>query len=393
MNRELKSKAGACRKSLGEVKRIAIKLGTSVVTHDSGELALGRVYGIIEDIVALKRRGTEVILVSSGAVGLGAGKLRMAPQLLPEKQACAAVGQGLLMAVYEQAFERFGMAVAQMLLTEEDFSNRARYLNLRNTFNALLAMGVLPIVNENDPVSTAELELKGQHGGVFGDNDRLCALVMSKMEAEALLILTDVDGLYANRSSQEGGELLSAVDGFESADFAPGAGGRLDGATGPGRGGIQTKLEAMRICTESGGIGVIANGKSTGIIGSVMAGQDVGTVFIPSRRLSSRKRWIAFASEPAGRVVVTVGARKALQERGASLLFAGVEAVEGNFARGDVLAIVDERGREFARGISNHSCSVAEGLIGKHTKAVVALTHEPNFDAFVGRDNLVLTKK
>lgn len=388
MGKELEKKAATFRGRLKRSRRIVIKLGTSVITHGNGELAMGRLHGIIEDIAEIRRRGCQVILVSSGALGLGAGRLGAAPRLLREKQACTAVGQVLLMTVYEQAFQRLGVAVGQVLLTEDDFTHRTRYLNLRNTFNALLEMGVLPVVNENDPVSTAELELTSARCRVFGDNDKLSALVMSKLDAEALLVLSDVDGVYAAPGPRKGGKLMRAIDdpdatAWTDADCEPGA---------LGRGGLQSKLEAMRICTDSGGTALIANGKTAGILLDIFEGKNVGTIFLPHRRLSGRKRWIAFASETMGSVTVTAGARQALEKRGASLLFAGVKKIGGQFARGDVLAIVDEAGEEFARGMSNHESATARGLIGKHTRAVADLTHEPNFDAFVTRDNLVLLK-
>ncbi len=388
MSADLEKKAAGFRGRLKKSRRIVIKLGTSVVTHAGGGLAMGRLHGIIEDIAEIRRRGCQVILVSSGALGLGAGRLAAAPHLLREKQACTAVGQVLLMSVYEQAFQRLGTPVGQVLLTEDDFTHRTRYLNLRNTFNALLEMGVLPVVNENDPVSTAELEVTSARCRVFGDNDRLSALVMSKMDAEALLVLSDVEGVYAPPGPRKGGVLIQEVDGGATAAWTRAACER----GGLGRGGMESKLQAMRICTDSGGIALIANGKKPGILLELFDGRNLGTIFIPRRRLSGRKRWIAFASEAAGRVTVTPGARQALEERGASLLFAGVVEIQGEFTRGDVLSVADEDGEEFARGISNHESGTARRLIGKHTRAVTRLTHEPNFDAFVTRDNLVLLK-
>jgi glutamate 5-kinase len=388
MGKELEKKAATFRGRLKKSRRIVIKLGTSVITHANGALAMGRLHGIIEDIAEIRRRGCQVILVSSGALGLGAGRLGAAPRLLREKQACTAVGQVLLMTVYEQAFQRLGVAVGQVLLTEDDFTHRTRYLNLRHTFNALLEMGVLPVVNENDPVSTAELELTSARCRVFGDNDKLSALVMSKLDAEALLVLSDVDGVHAAPGPGKGGKLMRAIDDLDAAAWT-------DAACEPGalgRGGLQSKLEAMRICADSGGTALIANGKTAGILLDIFEGKNAGTIFLPHRRLSGRKRWIAFASEITGSVTVTAGARQALEKRGASLLFAGVKEIRGKFARGDVLSIVDEAGEEFARGMSNHESATAHGLIGKHTRAVADLTHEPNFDAFVTRDNLVLLK-
>ena len=389
MSTDLKKKAAGFRSRLKRSKRIVIKLGTSVVTRSNGGLAVGRLHGIIEDITEIRRRGCQVILVSSGALGLGAGRLAAAPRLLRERQACTAVGQVLLMTFYEQTFQRLGTPVGQVLLTEDDFTHRTRYLNLRNTFNALLEMGVLPVVNENDPVSTDELEVSSARCRIFGDNDRLSALVMSKIDAEALLVLSDVEGVYAPPGPRKGGELIREVDGAVTAAWTR----TVCGAGGLGRGGMESKLQAVRVCTDSGGIALIANGKTPGVLLQLFEGENLGTVFIPRRRLSGRKRWIAFASETAGRVTVNAGARQALQQRGASLLFAGVTEIDGQFERGDVLSILGETGEEFARGMSNHDSRIARRLIGKHTRAVTRLTHEPNFDAFVTRDNLVLLKE
>ncbi len=385
MKDELVEKALNARRSLKRARRAVVKLGTNVVMRPNGELAIGRLCGLIEEIVALRRRGCQVIVVTSGAVGLGAGRMATEAALLPQKQACAAVGQVLLMGVYEQAFARFGVPVAQLLLSEDDFTGRRRYLNLRNAFVELLEMDVLPVVNENDTVSTAEIEVGPGRSRSFGDNDRLSALVTSKMDAHVLVLLTDVEGFCEAPGPRKGGKLIPAVAQLE-AGVAAAAGG--PGKVG--RGGMRTKLDAARICTESGSVAVIANGTIPGILDRVFSGEDVGTIFLPKRRLSSRKRWIAFASGVAGTAAVTRGAKRALQEQGASLLFAGITGIEGEFDRGDVVAIVDDKGVEFARGMANHASSTAHRLIGKHTKAVTALTHEPNYDAFVTRDNLVL---
>lgn len=385
MSGEIGKRAAAARRALARAARVVVKLGTNVVMHESGALAIGRLGAIIEDIVEITRRGCQVILVTSGAVGLGRSRIGAAGEVLPEKQACAAVGQVLLMSVYEEAFRRFGVSVAQLLLTEEDFSSRTRYLNLRNTFSALLAHGALPIVNENDPVSTAEIEVAPRAGRSFGDNDKLSALVMSKIDAEALVVLSNVNGVHAAPGPGKGGKLIDVVEDIDAV-----AGAVIGGASAAGRGGMRTKLEAMRIVTDSGGVGVIAGGGSPGVLGRVLGGRKEGTLFLPARRLSSRKRWIAFARGFDGRAVVTEGARKALQERGASLLFAGIVAIDGEFERGDVVAIADEKGEEFARGMANHGAAAARQLIGKHSKAVASLTREPNYDCFVTRDNLVI---
>ena len=230
MNDELRERAQKARRALKTAKRAVVKLGTNVVMQEGGELALGRLCSLIEEVVSLRRRGCQVILVSSGAVGLGAGRVGVKADLLPRKQACAAVGQVLLMGLYENAFARFGIPVAQLLLSEEDFADRRRYLNLRNAMVELLSMGVLPVVNENDTVSTAEIEVLSGRSRAFGDNDKLSALVMSKIDAEVLVILTDVEGVCEAPGPKRGGKLIPVVADFtgslKKAAGGPGASGR-----------------------------------------------------------------------------------------------------------------------------------------------------------------------
>jgi len=375
------------RKQVADSKRVVIKLGTHIVMNDNGELAIGRLHNIIEELVVLKRSQHQLIVVSSGAVGLGAGRIGISPRTLEEKQACAAIGQVLLMSVYEQAFARFGIVVAQMLLTEADFDNRTRYLNLSNTFRALLEAGVIPIVNENDPVSTAEIETIPNSHTVFGDNDKLSALLASRIDAEALIILTNVDGLYAAPGPDKGGKLLDCVFASDISSHSDTGNKSIHG-----RGGMRTKLDATRVAVDSGCPVIIANGTTASAIQEIFRGDSLGTLFVPSRKLSSRKRWIAFATKPVGEVLVTEGARRALETRGASLLFSGVVEISGTFVRGDVLSIYDTNRIEFARGISNHASDAAQQLIGRHTSAVSAVADDSSDDTFVTRDNLVLLK-
>lgn len=382
-----KKVSARARKQVASAKRVVIKLGTHIVINDNGELAIGRLHGIIEELVALARSRYQLIVVSSGAVGLGAGRIGRSPRVLEEKQACAAIGQVLLMSVYEQAFARYGIVIAQLLLTEADFENRTRYLNLSNTFRALLEAGVIPVVNENDPVSTAEIETIQNSRTIFGDNDKLSALLASRIDAEALVMLTNVDGLYAAPGPDKGGKLLDLV-------LASDIGNQSDTGNKSihGRGGMRTKLDAVRVAVDSGCPVVIANGTTSGAIRRIFNGDAVGTLFVPNRKLSSRKRWIAFATKPVGEVVVTKGARQALEKRGASLLFSGVVEISGTFGRGDIISIYDTNREEFARGMSNHASDAARQLIGRHSSAVSAVSHEPSVDTFVTRDNLVLLK-
>jgi len=382
---------------LSEARRIVIKLGTAVLMRDDGGLALSRFYSFVEAVADLKRAGREVLLVSSGAVGLGAERLGLErkPQVLPLKQACAAIGQGRLMSLYADGFDRFNVTTAQVLLTEEDFSNRQRYLNLRGTLTKLLELDALPIINENDTVSTAELESLDTTAHVrvnFGDNDKLSALVASKIEADLLMILTDVDGLYtADPGSSETAVLIPLVKEItpEIEDLAR-AGTQ---SSRVGRGGIKTKLEAAKIGTHSGCAVVIASGKLPGVITRVFAGETLGTLFLPQSSLPGKRRWIAFATSVKAALKVNEGARRALEERKASLLAAGVLEVRGGFERGDVVSILDEQEREFARGIVNYSSIEARKITGLRSDKIDELIANRNYDALITRDNLAFLEK
>ncbi len=339
------------RAALAQTRRLVVKLGTNVIMRVDGLPALGRLYGILESVANLRRQGREVLLVSSGAIGLGAQQLGLdqSPRLLAAKQACAAVGQGRLMSLYQDGFARLGLVAAQVLLTEYDFSNRKRYLNLRATLDHLLKLGVVPVINENDTVSTVELEAPEgfRTTPVFGDNDKLSALVASGVEADTLLILSDVAGLYTgNPRKDPRARLIPRV-----AEITPEIEACADGQSSRGRGGMASKLAAVRVATRAGTRVLIADGSHPGILDQVLAGEELGTLFEPGPRLKGRKRWVAHAGQPSGRIRVNPGAREALQAGRVSLLAAGVVALEGDFERDDVVAIADAEGRDFARGI------------------------------------------
>jgi len=361
------------RARLAAARRIVVKVGTNVVMRDDGTpstLALGRLYGLVESVGALRRQGKEVLLVSSGAVGLGAQRLALKekPKVLALKQACAAVGQSRLMSVYEHGFEKLGLTTAQVLLTEEDFTSRTRYLNLRATLEKLLELGTVPILNENDTVSTQELE-----GHVFGDNDKLSALVASKLDAQLLVILSDVDALYtANPARSRAAERVSLV-----AELTPEVEAYADGGGARGRGGMATKLQAARIATSSGCMTVIASGRLPGVLERLFAGEDLGTLFLPSAPMPGKRRWLAWASAPAGTLVVNDGARAALLRKKASLLPAGVVSVHGSFRKGDVVSIQDAGGVEIARGIASRGDAEAARLAGAPERGV-ELVHRDN---------------
>jgi glutamate 5-kinase len=269
------------RERLAKARRVVIKLGTNVVMRDDGRVALSRIYGIAESVARLREQGRDVLMVSSGAVGLGMERIGLAvrPTELSEIQACAAIGQSRLMAIYDDAFDKLGFRTAQVLLTEDDFRDPMRYSNLQSTLASLLAMGVIPVINENDTVSTAELDHPSDIADrqrVFGDNDKLSALVMTHIDADLLLLLSDVNGLYTAQPAAEDAQLISEVSQIthEVREFAQGKNGR-------GRGGMSSKLEAANIAVEAGGLAVIANGRLPHVIEKVCAGEVIGTLFLP----------------------------------------------------------------------------------------------------------------
>jgi len=311
-------------------------------------------------------------------------KVKSSTASLVQKQALAAVGQSRLMNLYEQGFAKYGLTTAQVLLTEEDFSGRKRYLNLRHTLTTLLEMGVIPIINENDTVSTTELELNDRSPS-FGDNDKLSALVMSKLEAAVLVLLSDVDGLFTdNPRENPKAEFLPEVH-----EVTPEVLALASRKSARGRGGMATKLEAARIAMNSGGVAIIANGLKTGIVSRVLNGGDEGTFFVgKSGPLSGKRRWIAFASGVSGRIHINEGAVEAITKKNASLLYAGVMRIENEFEPGDVVSIVGPGGQEFARGIVNYSSADASKLIGKHSDEIARLATTKNYDAFITRNNI-----
>ncbi len=374
------------RDRVSDARRVVVKLGSNLFFNEGGAIALGRIFSFIEDIAAARLAGRQIIVVSSGAVALGADALKMksATASLAQKQALAAVGQSRLMNLYEQGFAKYGFTAAQVLLTEEDFSSRKRYLNLRHTLTTLLDMGVIPVINENDTVSTTELEVTDRNPS-FGDNDKLSALVMSKLEAAVLVLLSDVDGLFTdNPRENPRAEFIPEVQEI-TADIEAVAGRK----SARGRGGMATKLQAARIAMNSGGMAIIANGLKTGILGRVLNGEEEGTLFVgKTGSLSEKRRWIAFASSVSGRIHINEGAMDAITKKNASLLYAGVTRIENEFDHGDVVSIVAPNGQEIARGIVNYSSSDASKLIGKHSDDIARLATTKNYDAFITRNNI-----
>jgi glutamate 5-kinase len=347
------------RKILGDAQRVVVKLGTNVVMRADGRPAIGRLSLLIEELRDLQASGKEVLLVTSGAVGIGARiiGLEQSPRTLVDRQACAAAGQGALVALYCRLMEAVGLKGAQILLTESDFSDRQRYLNLHTTLGRLLELGIVPIINENDTVSTDELALG--KGAVFGDNDRLSALVASRLEAQLLVLLSDVDGVFTRPPNEAGSVAISTFD--DDVEIMLGKGSSV------GRGGMTSKIDAAQVATTAGVSVVIANGGHSGVLAQILNGEEVGTLFPAKRVLNSRKRWLAFATASKGRIVVNAGAKIALVERHASLLPKGVVRVEGDFSSGDAVDLVTQDGEPFARGVSNFSSSQTRAARGLHT--------------------------
>lgn len=348
-------------------KRVVVKLGTTTVTGPQGELCLERIEPLVRSVATLQSSGRQVVMVSSGAVGLGRGWLALHPSRLKDmttKQACAAVGQSLLMEGYKRLFDTHRIKIAQVLLTEEDFSNWYRYSNLRRTMEKLIGFGVIPIVNENDTISTAELELVGDgpRSVAFSDNDRLAALVMSGLEADALVLLTNVDGLLRTevppKKKRAASNARPSVIPLIS-KVTPELRALASGPSQSGRGGMVTKLEAAEIAMNCGGVAVIANGNRSETLSRIFSGEPEGTVFLPSSRMKGKRRWLAYAAGVRGHVVVDAGAQRAITRGKASLLSSGVVRIERPFAAMDVVSITNVDGREIARGIANCASEAA----------------------------------
>lgn len=366
---------------LTKAHRLVVKVGTSTLTHASGKLNLSQLERLVRQIADLKHQGREVILVSSGAVATGMGRIGLAerPRTMPEKQAMAAIGQGLLMHMYEKLFAEYSQVVAQVLLTKDDITHRERYLNARNTLLSLLSYGVIPIINENDTVVFEQIK--------FGDNDTLAALVSGLIDAELLILLSDIDGLYtANPRLDSAARLIPLVEELtpeiEKLAGEPG--------TNLGSGGMVTKIQAAKISCNSGIPMVLANGSRDNVLRDIVTGQNPGTLFIPKEhRIRSRKGWIAYASRPSGTVIIDAGAEKALVDSGKSLLPSGITKVDGEFKRGSVVRVLGKNG-EIARGIVNYSSEEIDRIKGCQSKDIFVILGYRDYDEVIHRDNLSL---
>ena len=359
--------------------RIVIKVGTNLLAPADGSLDKAWIMSLAEEINAIKKSGTDVVLVTSGAIGAGMGRMGIfsRPDSLREKQALAAVGQPILMNAYQVCFDALGITAAQVLLTRQDFDDRTRYLNARNTLLSLLAMGVLPVINENDTVAVEEIN--------FGDNDTLAALVAAKVSADWLFLLTDVGGLY--KDGPEKGELIAEVKKI-TPDIEESAGG--DSSSGKGTGGMRTKIAAAKIATASGVKMVILNGHSPENITSVLKGEARGTLFVPGKMLEPRKCWIAFGAKCKGKIFVDAGAEAALTGKDKSLLATGIVSAEGKFAAGDPVGVYGAEGKEIARGLTYFSARDINKIKGKKSSEIKNILPDADFDEVVHKDNLVI---
>ncbi len=364
------------------IKRLVVKVGSSTLSYPTGKLNISQMEQLVRELADLRNSGKEVILVTSGAVGAGMGRLGLSqkPKTIPEKQATAAIGQGLLMHMYEKLFSEYGVTVAQVLLTREDMIDRRRFLNARNALNALLQLQALPIVNENDTIAVEEIK--------FGDNDSLSALVASLVDAELLILLTDIDGLYtANPAANKKATLINVVADINN-ELEELAG---DTGSGLGTGGMVTKIQAAKIAMSSGFSMIIARGREEKVIKRILQGEQLGTLFLPKEtRLHSKKRWIAFGSNVQGKILIDEGAQMALLEEGKSLLPTGIIGIEGSFEVGNTVSVYCNQ-REIGRGIVNYSAGEIDKIKGKKTKDIAKILGYKDFDEVIHRNNFVLS--
>lgn len=365
--------------------KIVVKIGTSSLTiPDTGHLALATVAHLVEVLCQLQQTGIQLVLVSSGAVGVGAARLglKSRPQTLALKQAVAAVGQGRLIRFYDDFFSVLDQPIAQLLLTRQDLIHRQGYINAYNTFQELMGLGVIPIVNENDTVAVEELK--------FGDNDTLSALVASLIEADWLFLLTDVDRLYsADPRRTPSAQPIAIVNDLEELEtLAIEVGGR---GSAWGTGGMATKISAAEIATEAGVRTVITDGRMPENILKILAGESLGTQFMPQAKpVNARKRWIARALIPQGQLHLDAGAIRAIQAEGRSLLAAGIKGVEGVFQAEDAVQVCDPNGTEVARGLVNYNSSELTQICGQRSEAIPKILGYAGPDTVIHRDNLVI---
>ena len=366
---------------MGATKLWVVKIGSALVTNEGRGVDREEVRVWVDQIAALRRQGIDTVLVSSGSIAEGMSRLGISrrPEALFELQALAAVGQMGLTRIFESCFQAHGMHTAQILLTQEDVSDRTRYLNARSTLRSLIRYGVVPVINENDTVSTEDIRL--------GDNDTLAGLVTNLVEADLLLILTDQEGLYTAdpRRDPEATLVRDALAGDAALDAMAGEGGAL------GRGGMHTKLNAARLASRSGTPTRIASGRESEVLARIAGGEAIGTLLAPgTARLAARKQWLAGQLKVGGRLDLDEGAARVLRESGSSLLAVGVRGVRGSFGRGAFVACYDPQGRETARGLVNYSSVETEKIMGHASSRIASLLGYVDEPELIHRDNLVL---
>lgn len=359
-----------------------VKVGSSSLRGENGRLDLDQVRVLAEQLVAAREVGTRVVLVSSGAVAAGMGLLGLErrPVDLPTLQACAAVGQGELIHAYQRHFARHGLAGAQILLSQDDFVRRSRYLNARTALQRLLDLGAIPVINENDAVATDELS--------YGDNDHLAALVASMLDAEVLVLLSDVDGLFDGDPRRDAdAKLVERVDDIDLLDLD-----RIGGVGSyVGSGGMRTKVESARVAVRSATHAVVANARRPDVLTEVLSGAAVGTWFVAQpQRLEARRLWIGFALSVHGRIHVDAGAARALRERGVSLLSVGVTRADGSFEVGDAVEVVDPDGVVIARGLTNYDVADVARIAGQSTRQAAEAFGHGYAREVIHRDDLVV---
>ncbi|HEY7321276.1 MAG TPA: glutamate 5-kinase [Candidatus Binatia bacterium] len=367
---------------LRRTRRVVIKIGSQILSSQSG-IEEGRLKELVRDLAALHDQRKDLIVVSSGAVAAGMTRLgvKERPKTIPQKQALAAVGQIKLMALYERYFSRFDKNVAQVLLTHEDLANRQRYLNAKHTFQMLLESAIIPIVNENDTVAVEEMK--------FGDNDHLSALVATLLEADLLVILSDVNGVYdRDPRLYDDAELISLITDIKGT--APKIRGESQSLFGTG--GIATKLDAAEKAAAAGIPTLISNGAQAGVLSQAFdANTEVGTLIVPDEnRLTIRKHWIAYNLKPTGEIVVDQGAHDAVVERGKSLLPSGLKEIRGSFGVGECVRCLDQQGKEFARGLVNYNAQELNQIKGLHTSKIDQVLGYKSYDEIIHRDDLVI---
>ncbi|HEY2411000.1 MAG TPA: glutamate 5-kinase [Pirellulaceae bacterium] len=365
---------------------VVVKVGTRVLTQEDGTLDYKRIEQLAEEIHAISSGGRRVVLVSSGAVGAGISLLglKARPTDLAKLQAVAAVGQTHLIQTYDSTFAKHGRRAAQVLLTVEDVDDRIRYLNVRNTLHSLLDFGAVPIINENDTVSVDELKT------TFGDNDRLAAMVTNLLRAPLLIVLSDIDGLYDGDPALSQSKLVSTVEQIDEHVLAF----VRDRKTGLSKGGMASKLEAARMVTTSGENMIIASGRKTDVLTRIMGGDAVGTLFLgQGKGISPFKRWLGFSAQVKGRIQLDDGARRAILEKGKSLLAAGITGTQGEFQKGDVVALCDAEGHVIARGLTNYSSADLERIKGIKSEKISQVLGRRPYEEVIHRDNLAIVKK